>query len=264
MRALTTAATGLEAQQANVERIANDLANVNTDGYKRSRNEFQELMYETIKPAGESIGASSQTPVGVQIGMGVKVGAIHKNHEQGPARITSYPYDVMIEGPGYFPVSRSNGGGAEEILYTRVGAFHRDKEGRLMLASGAQLVPPVVVPSNATSLIISANGEIKATLPNAGEAVLGQIQLVRFPNEEGLEAVGKGLFKPSLSSGQPLQGIPGENSLGTVAQGMLEGSNVNVANSMVDMIAAQRAYEMGTKVMSTVDQMLGSTTNVIK
>ncbi len=258
IRALSTAATGLEAQSANIERISNDLANVNTDGYKRSRNEFSDLMYDTIKEAGGQLGATTQSPVGVQQGLGVKVGALHKNFEQGPAKITNHPYDLMIDGRGFLPVQLQNG----EIGYTRTGAFKLDSQGRMVLSNGAQLVPPVNIPPNAMGVQIAPNGEVKVSLPNNGEAVLGQIQLVTFQNEQGLSARGEGIYKPTLASGAPLQGIPGENGLGSLSQGALEGSNVNVANSMVDMIQTQRAYEMNTKVMGVADQMLGATANI--
>jgi len=258
IRTLSTAATGLEAQQAKIEQISNDLANVNTDGYKRSRNEFQDLMYDTIKEAGGSLGASSQSPVGIQTGMGVKVGAAHKIFEQGPARMTGHPYDLMINGRGFFPVQMPNG----EVAYTRTGAFHVDAQGRMQLSNGSQLIPQITIPNNALSLTVSANGEVKAQLPNAGETVLGQIQLVTFANEQGLTAMGESLYKVSPGSGAPLQTVPGENGIGTIEQGALEGSNVNVANSMVDMISTQRAYEMGTKVMGVADQMWGATINV--
>lgn len=258
IRTLSTAATGLEAQQAKIEQISNDLANVNTDGYKRSRNEFQDLMYETVKEAGGSLGASTQSPVGIQTGMGVKVGAAHKIFEQGPARMTGHPYDLMINGRGFFPVQMPNG----EVAYTRTGAFHVDAQGRLQTSNGAQMIPQITIPNNALSFTVGANGEVKAQLPNAGETVLGQIQLVTFANEQGLTAMGGNLYKISPGSGAPNQVMPGENGMGTIEQGALEGSNVNVANSMVDMISTQRAYEMGTKVMGVADQMWGATINV--
>jgi flagellar basal-body rod protein FlgG len=258
IRTLSTAATGLEAQQAKIEQISNDLANVNTDGYKRSRNEFQDLMYDTVKEAGGSLGASSQSPVGIQTGMGVKVGAAHKIFEQGPARMTGHPYDLMINGRGFFPVQLPNG----EVAYTRTGAFHVDSQGRLQTSNGAQMIPQITIPNNALSFTVGPNGEVKAQLPNAGETVLGQIQLVTFSNEQGLTAMGENLYKVSPGSGAPIQTVPGENGIGTIEQGALEGSNVNVANSMVDMISTQRAYEMGTKVMGVADQMWGATINV--
>jgi flagellar basal-body rod protein FlgG len=258
IRALSTAATGLEAQQANIERISNDLANVNTDAYKKSRNEFQDLMYETIKEPGGTLGSSSQTPVGIQAGMGVKVGTSHKIFEPGPQKMTYHPYDFMIEGKGFFPVSMPNG----EVAYTRAGAFHLDSTGKIGLSSGAKLIPEVTVPTNAINVVVTPQGEMKATLPNQSEVVIGQIQLITFQNEQGLDAMGSGLYKPTLASGAPLQGIPGENGLGNIQQGALEGSNVNIANSMVEMIATQRAYEMSTKVMGVADQMLGATANI--
>ncbi len=258
IRALSAAATGLEAQQAKIENIANDLANVNTDGYKRSTTEFHDLMYETIKEPGGSLGAATQSPVGVQVGMGVKVGAAHKNFEVGPAKMTYNPYDLMIEGPGFFPVLTPQG----ESVYTRNGAFHIDSQGVLQLSNGAKIVPQITVPVNALNIVISHSGEVKAMLPGSGETILGQIQLVNFQNERGLSAMGDGLYRMTLASGAPVQALPGENGMGQIQQGALEGSNVNVANSMVDMISAQRAYEMGTKIMGVADQMLGATANI--
>lgn len=258
IQTLHTAATALEAQSANIERISNDLANVNTDGYKRGRTEFNELMYRTDKEPGAQVGTSSQSPVGIQTGLGVKVGASHKIFEQGPAKQTGNPLDMLIEGRGFIPVQKANG----EVAYTRAAAFHRDAQGRMMLANGSQLVPNVVLPANAISIGISPNGEIKAQLPNADEAVLGQIQLATFVNEQGLAAQGDGLYRPTQASGAPIQGIPGEDGLGSIAQGMLEASNVNVATSMVEMIQTQRAYEMGTKLMGIADQMLNATVNI--
>jgi flagellar basal-body rod protein FlgG len=258
IRTLSTAATGLEAQQANIERISNDLANVNTDGYKRGRSEFQDLMYETVKEAGGSLGAGSQTPVGIQTGLGVKVGASHKLFEQGPTKMTYHPFDLMIEGPGFLPVQTPNG----QVAYTRSGMFRKDSQGRLMTSGGAYLIPQMTIPNNAINVTVNGSGEVKAQMPGDGEVVLGQIQLIMFNNEEGLNAIGSGLYLPTLASGAPVQGIPGENGFGSLQQGALEGSNVNVANSMVDMIATQRAYEMGTKVMTVADQMLESTVKI--
>ncbi len=260
IRALTTAATGLEAQQAKIANIANDLANVNTDSYKRGTTEFHDLMYETIKAPGQSLGLGSQTPVGVQVGMGVKVGAAHKNFEQGPAKMTYHPYDLMIDGEGFFPVQSPQG----EVLYTRNGAFHLDSQGVLQLASGVKVLPQITVPPNAVSVNINRSGEVKAQLAGIGaeQVSLGQLTISNFQNNQGLLAIGEGLYRATLASGTPQTGVPGENGLGMVQQGALEGSNVNVANSMIDMISTQRAYEMGTKVMSAADQMLGATVNI--
>ncbi|MBY0469826.1 flagellar basal-body rod protein FlgG [bacterium] len=258
LKALSTSATGLEAQAANIERISNDLANVNTDGYKRSTHEFHDLMYETTKEAGGSIGASSQSPVGVQNGLGVKVGTIHKNFEQGPARMTYHPYDLMIEGKGFFPVRKTNG----DVLYTRGGAFKVDAQGRLTLSNGTELIPQITIPANAVNVVINPSGSVVATLPTQEQQELGQIQLITFQNMQGLSAQGEGLYKATLGSGPPLQGMPGENGMGLLQAGALEGSNVNVANAMVDMITTQRAYEMNTKVMGVADQMLAATANI--
>lgn len=260
IRTLSTAATALEAQQMNIERISNDLANVNTDAYKKSRTEFADLMYDTAKEPGQQIGATSQTPVGIQTGLGVKVVASHKIFEQGPAKQTGNQLDVMITGKGFFPVQRPNG----EVAYTRAGAFHRDSQGRVVLSNGAMLLPQVTLPPNAMGVTIEPNGEVRATMPDAQEQTLGNIQLITFVNEPGLRATGDGLYVPTLASGAPLQGTPGENGLGQLEQGAVEGSNVDVARSMVDMIQAQRAYEMGTKVMGVADQMLQATVNVVK
>lgn len=258
IKALTTAATGLEAQQAKIENIANDLANVNTDGYKRSNTEFQELMYETIKEPGGALGAGSQSPVGIQVGRGVKVGASHKIFEQGPAKVTNSPFDLMIGGPGFFQVQTPQG----EAAFTRTGSFHVDAQGILQLSNGAKLIPQITIPRNALNVSISRSGEVRALLAGNEEAILGQIQLVSFPNEQGLMATGEGLYKASLASGQPVPGVPNEGGLGHIEQGALEGSNVNVANSMVDMISTQRAYEMGTKVMNAADKMMEATINI--
>jgi flagellar basal-body rod protein FlgG len=258
IRALTTSATGMEAQQANIERISNDLANVNTDGYKRSNNEFQDLMYETIKEPGGSLGANSQSPVGIQNGLGVRVGSIHKNFEQGPAKMTYHPYDLMIEGEGFFPVQMPNG----QLAYSRAGNFHVDSQGRMQLFNGAQLLPQITIPSNSTNFVISQNGEVKAQLAGNQETILGNIQLIKFQNPQGLVAMGEGLYKPTAASGEPVGGVPGDSNYGTIQQGAIEGSNVNVANSMVDMITTQRAYEMNTKVMGVADKMWEATTNI--
>jgi flagellar basal-body rod protein FlgG len=258
IRALTTAATGLEAQSKNIERLSNDLANANTDGYKRARTEFQDLMYETIKEPGGALGAASQSPVGIQQGMGVKVGGQHKIFEPGAAKMTYHPFDLMVEGTGFFQVQLPNG----DIAYTRTGAFKRDNQGRLLLTNGAQLVPQIQIPQNANNIVISPSGRVIAQLPQGEEQELGQIQIHRFVNEEGLAAAGAGLFRTTAASGQAVPSIPGEDGAGLIQQGALESSNVNVPNSMVEMIQTQRAYEMNTKVMKVADEMLGATSAI--
>ena len=260
LKALTTAATGLEAQQANIDRIANDLANVNTDGYKREKTEFQDLMYETIKEPGGRQGATTISPTGVQKGLGVKVGSTHKIFEQGSVKVTNNPYDIMVEGKGFIQVTQPNSG---ETAYTRAGNFKLDSQGRITLSSGALLQPQITIPPNSTSVVITPNGEVKS-YNNEGEQVLGQIQLANFINPQGLLALGGNLYKPTPASGVAQQVVPGEAGVGTIMQGALEASNVNVANSMIEMIGAQRGYEMNTRVMSVADKMLEATTNIVR
>ncbi|MCC7440145.1 MAG: flagellar basal-body rod protein FlgG [Bdellovibrionales bacterium] len=258
LKSLNTAATSLNAQQANIERISNDLANANTDGYKRGSLEFEDLMYTTLKEPGAALGDASQSPVGVQVGTGVKVGAVHKIFEQGPARMTYHPYDLMIQGNGFFQVQQPNG----QIGYTRNGAFHLDAQGRLTLSNGAMLLPQVTVPPNTTNVMINGNGEIQALMQDGNLTVIGQVQLHTFQNEQGLRSEGAGIYQVSQASGEAIPGIPNENGFGIIQQGALESSNTNVANSMVEMITTQRAYEMGTKVMGVADKMLESTVNL--
>jgi flagellar basal-body rod protein FlgG len=258
IKALTTSATGLEAQQANIDRIANDLANVNTDGYKRETTEFHDLMYENIKDPGGRQGASTVTPTGIQRGMGVKVGSNHKLFEQGSVKITSNPYDLMIEGKGFIPVTLPNTG---EVVFTRTGNFKLDSQGRISLSNGALLEPAITVPSEATGVVITSNGEVKAVTAQ-GEQNIGQIQLANFINPQGLMSIGNNFYKSTSASGQAQTLVPGEGGTGTLMQGALESSNVNVANSMIEMIGAQRAYEMNTRVMGVADKMLEATTNI--
>jgi flagellar basal-body rod protein FlgG len=258
IQSLSSAATALEAQQQKLANISNDIANSNTDGFKKSRTEFQDLLYTTTKEPGAMMGNATQSPVGVQSGLGVKVAASHKIFDQGPARMTGRPLDLMVEGSGFFPVQMPNG----EVGYSRVGNFHLDGNGVIKMSSGATLIPQITVPPNAISVQFSPNGEVKATLPDMQEQQLGQIQLITFNNPEGLSSVGGNLYKPSNSSGAPLQGVPGNDGLGVIAQGALEGSNVNVAQSMIDMISTQRSYELGTRALSTADKMLEATVNL--
>lgn len=260
LRALNTSSTGMEAQQANIDRIANDLANVNTDGYKRDTTEFHDLMYETIKEPGARQGASTVSPVGIQKGMGVKVGATHKIFEQGTAKVTNAPYDLMIEGKGFMQVKLPATG---ETVYTRAGNFKLDSQGRVSLSNGALLEPALSIPPEANSVVISPTGEVKA-YTNEGESVIGQLEIVNFVNPQGLMSIGNNFYKPTVGSGAPKSGIPGEAGAGTILQGALETSNVNVANSMIEMIGAQRAYEMNTKVMGVADKMLEATTNIVR
>ena len=259
MRALHTAATGLKAQQSNIDNVANDLANVNTTGYKKARTEFSELMYETIKRPGDALGEGSQTPVGIQEGMGVRVGTNHKIFSQGSLKMTNQPFDLAIEGEGFFPINLPTG----EVGYTRAGAFKKNAQGEVVTQDGYPLIPQVTVPANAQRFMVMPNGQASVMLPGQdAPVVLGQVQLVNFVNNQGLESLGRGIYKPTPASGAPNQGIPGEDGLGEILSGALEASNVDVADSMVNMIQTQRAYEMQTKVMNTADKMMEATVNL--
>jgi len=259
IRALHTSATGMEAQQAQVDNVSNNLANVNTTGFKRGRVDFQDLLYQTIKEAGAPAGPETQAPVGVQLGVGVNVGAIHKNFEQGAVDITSNPMDLMVNGDGFFGVQQANG----EVAYTRNGSFQIDKEGRLMTKSGELIQPAITIPTNSLSFQVGPTGEVKVKLPGQNsESVVAQIELANFTNPAGLSAIGGSLYVPTDGSGEPTQGKPGENGLGMVMQGALESSNVNVVNEMTNLIKAQRAYEMNSKVMTTADQMMSTLNNI--
>lgn len=255
IKSLTTAATGMQAQQTNMDVIANNLANVSTSGFKKSRAEFEDLMYQTVKEPGAVSGLNSISPTGVQTGLGVRTAAIQKDFEVGAGKITKNALDIQIEGPGFFPLQLPDG----QIGYTRDGQFKKDPQGRIVDKNGNPLQPEIVIPPNAAGIDISGNGTVSATVGNSMvPQVIGQIQLVNFVNPAGLKAMGKNVFMPSGSSGLPVQGQPGLNGLGELAQGQVEASNVNIVDEMVNMITAQRAYETNSKVIQASDQMLQS------
>jgi flagellar basal-body rod protein FlgG len=255
IRSLNTASTGMQAQQTNMDVIANNLANVSTTGFKKARAEFEDLLYDNIKEPGAATGANSISPTGVQVGLGVKTAAIDKDFTQGSVKITNAPFDLEISGSGFFPLQLANG----QIGYTRDGAFKKGPDGRLQDKNGNALQPEVVIPPNATGVEISPNGQVSViTDTNFTPQNVGQIQLVSFVNPAGLRAIGGNVFMPTNASGVPQQGVPGQNGLGAVAQGQLETSNVNIVDEMVNMISAQRAYETNSKVVQAADQMLQS------
>jgi flagellar basal-body rod protein FlgG len=253
IKSLTTAATGMQAQQMNMDVIANNMANVSTTGFKKARAEFEDLMYQTQKDPGSASGLNAISPTGVQTGLGVKTGAVQKDFVEGQTKLTNGTFDLQIEGSGFFPISMSDG----QVGYTRDGAFKRDANGRMVDKNGNSLVPEIVIPPNANSITISASGQVQILVGNNMEPQnVGQIELVNFVNPAGLKSVGKNLFVPSASSGLPQQGVPGQNGFGQLAQGQLETSNVNIVDEMVNMITAQRAYETNSKVIQASDQML--------
>lgn len=259
IKSLTTAATGMQAQQTNMDVVANNLANANTTGFKKGRAEFEDLMYQTVKEPGAQTGANSVSPTGVQIGLGVKTAAVNKNFEQGSTQVTKNPFDMEIEGAGFFPVQLPNG----QIAYTRDGAFKKGPDGRIQDKNGNMLQPEIVIPPDAAGVEISGDGQVAIiqglnTVPQS----VGQIQIVNFVNPAGLKNIGKNLFIPSAASGLPQQGAPGQNGMGSIAQGQLETSNVNVVDEMVNMITAQRSYETNAKVIQASDQMLQAINNL--
>jgi flagellar basal-body rod protein FlgG len=253
MRALNTAATGMAAQQTNVDVIAHNLANVNTTGFRRMRAEFQDLIYQTIRTPGGSVGDGQRLPTGIQIGEGVRTVSTTEIHEQGAMLQNGGSWDIAIEGAGFFQVTQPGG----QIAYTRAGDFKLDPDGRLVTTDGYLVDPAVTIPANATSVTVSPSGMISVTLPNqTATQEVGQMQLANFVNPAGLLAIGRTSFVPTDASGQPIVGQPGQEGMGTLAQGFLEASNVEVVTEMVDLIAAQRAYEINQRVITTADEML--------
>jgi flagellar basal-body rod protein FlgG len=258
-KTLNTAATGMQAQQTNMDVISNNIANVSTFGYKKSRAEFEDLLYQNVKDPGARTGENAVSPTGIQVGLGVKTGAVQRDFDVGAAKITKNPFDIMIEGAGFFPVQLPDG----QIAYTRDGAFKRDPEGKLVDKNGNALQPEIRVPSNVVGVEIGAQGQVAViTGLNSVPETVGQIEIVNFVNPAGLRAIGKNLYMPSGSSGVPQQGLPGSNGMGTVAQGQIEASNVNIVEEMVNMITAQRTYESNSKAIQAADQMLQTTNNL--
>ncbi len=259
LKALWIAATGMEAQNLNIDVIANNLANVNTSGFKKDRADFEDLMYQTIKLAGAPATSQTQVPTGIDIGQGVRPVAIQKIFSQGDYKQTNNPLDLAIEGDGFFQILLPNG----DLAYTRAGAFKLDRDGRLVTADGDPLQPEISIPQDAEAINIGEDGTVSVLQPgNTSPTQLGQIQLVRFINPAGLKSIGRNLFVPTDSSGEPILGVPGENGFGTIAQGYLEMSNVSVVEEMVNMILAQRAYEINAKAIQTADEMLQMANNI--
>lgn len=254
-RALYTAATGMQAQQQNVDNIANNLANASTVGFKRTRLEFQDLLYQNLRTPGASANASTQLPVGLQIGLGARSISSERLFSQGDFKQTENPLDMVIEGSGFFQVRLASG----ELAYTRAGSFHLNAQGQVVTATGESLEPAVTVPREATSITVGTDGTVSVTLPGQANAQnVGQIQLASFANPAGLEAIGRNLFKETAASGSAATGSPDSQGLGRVNQGFIENSNVNVVEELVNMIAAQRAYETNSKVITAADRMLGT------
>lgn len=260
IKALNAAATGLQAQQTNMEVISNNLANVSTTGFKKSRAEFEDLIYQTLKEPGAASGMNAVSPTGVQTGLGVKIGAVQKDFTGGSAIVTKNPFDIQIEGAGFFQVQTPDG----QIGYTRDGAFKRDAAGKLVDKNGNVLQPEITIPADSAGVDISATGEVKIIISlNDPPKVVGQIDVVNFVNPAGLRSMGKNIFNQTSASGQPITTRPGLQGTGFLSQGQLEGSNVNIVDEMVNMITAQRFYETNSKAIQAADQML-QTTNQLR
>ena len=250
---LWVAKTGLDAQQTRMNVISNNLANVNTTGFKRDRAVFEDLLYQNIRQAGGQTGADTQAATGFQLGTGVRVLATEKITAQGNMQTTENSLDIAIAGDGYFQIAQPDG----TIAYTRDGNFNLDNAGQIVTGSGHLLQPAITVPANASSLTIGQDGTVSIELQAGGGAqVLGQLQMARFINAAGLQAIGQNLLKETPASGAPQVGNPGADGMGILMQGALEASNVNVVEEMVSMIETQRAYEINSKAISTVDGML--------
>ncbi|NOZ32212.1 MAG: flagellar basal-body rod protein FlgG [Alphaproteobacteria bacterium] len=260
MKALYIAATGMAAQETNVEVISNNIANMRTTGFKRQRAEFQDLLYQVYRRAGsETSAAGTQLPAGVEIGSGVKTAATPRVMSQGNVQPTEGELDIAIRGEGFFAVQMPDG----RTGYTRDGSFQRDSTGQLVTIEGYRVQPGITIPSNARALSISTDGIVEAFLDNDATATqIGQLQLTRFANKSGLEGVGDNLFVETAASGSPQTGTPASNSFGNVLQGFLELANVNAVTEIANLIAAQRAYEMNARVISGADEMLSATSNL--
>lgn len=260
MRAMSIAATGMLAQQTNVEVIANNLANMNTTGYKVQRAEFQDLLYQNIeRPGSASADTGAVLPAGIQIGVGVRTAATYRITGQGNLASTENPYDLAINGKGYFHIQMPDGTDA----YTRAGSFSLSPDGQLVTSKGYVVAPGLAIPQDAISITVNSQGQVQALV--AGQSApqtLGQLELARFPNDGGLQATGENLFTETLASGAVLTGLPGSPGFGSLQQGFLETSNVNAVQEITDLITAQRAYEMNSKVISAADQMLQITSKM--
>lgn len=259
IRALWTAASGMQAQQLNMDVVANNLANVNTTGFKKSRADFQDLMYQNMKTTGAPSTNSTQIPSGIQIGLGTKAAAVTKVFSAGTLTQTGNDLDLAIEGDGFFQIQLPDGSTA----YSRAGAFKKDDQGRVVTSDGYLLVPSMVIPNNATKVTIGNDGTMSVLQAGQTTATnVGTIQLATFSNPAGLSSMGHNLYQPTDSSGIANTGTAGQNGIGTISQGFLEMSNVSVMEEMVNMIASQRAYEINSKAVQAADEMLQQADNL--
>lgn len=257
---LRTSASGMQAQQRMIEVIANNLANVNTTGFKRSRVAFEDVLYETVQGA-RVVGEEGKETVGpVQIGKGVRVNAVMRQHGQGAAEATGRPLDLAIEGEGFFQVQRADGA----VGYTRDGSFTLSESGEIVTSGGYPLLPALSVPADASSIQLSPNGTVTAVASDGTQTEVGRLELARFLNPNGLLAVGENQYVETPASGQPMTGNPQEPGFGRIMQGTLEASNVEMVQEMTDMIAAQRAYEINARAIRAAEDMMAATNDIIR
>jgi flagellar basal-body rod protein FlgG len=262
IRALFSAASGMDAQQSNVDNIAHNLANASTAGYKMRRAQFQDLLYQTMVQPGAAAGSQTVVPSGLQLGLGTRISSNEIAFTQGSLTNTNNPLDLAIQGRGFFQIRRPSG----EIGYTRAGQFHLDRDGNLVTQDGDPLEPQITIPPEAQSITVAGDGTLSFTLPGQSTAQLGgQIQLANFANPAGLNSVGRNLYLPTDASGEPTIGNPGgQEGLGTLMQGYVEQSNVSVVEEFINLIVSQRAYESNSKVVRAADEMYQQVNNMTR
>lgn len=255
MRALSIAAAGMAAQETNVEVIANNVANVNTTGFKRARAEFTDLLYQAERLAGTpNSGVENGIPEGSSVGLGVRLAAIRNLFVQGTLAHTANKFDLALSGRGWFQVSGEGG----ETLYTRAGSFNKNAQGKLVTVDGNVVIPEITIPESATDVVVNSTGQVFARTDGSGTLQnLGQLTLASFANDVGLDPLGQNLFRETAASGAPVVGVPGDAGLATIQQGYLENSNVDPIKEITELISAQRAYELNSKVIQAADDMFG-------
>jgi flagellar basal-body rod protein FlgG len=261
IRALYTAASGMNAQQTNIDNVAHNLANVNTAGFKKARMQFEDLVYDETKVSGSATSASGEAPIGLEMGLGTRPIATARDFSKGNLRATNSPLDIAIEGDGFFQITLPDG----TTGYSRAGSLQRDAQGMLVTSDGYPVEPQISIPNNATAVMISKDGIVSAAI--AGQQAtqqLGTLELATFQNPAGLRPLGGNLFEATTASGDPQTGVPGTDGRGTIAQGFLEDSNVSVVEEMVNMILGQRAYEANSKVIKAADEMLAHVNNLVR
>ena len=260
IRALYTAASGMNAQQTNIDNVAHNLANVNTTGFKKSRVEFEDLVYQELRAPGAQASATTEAPVGLGMGLGTRAVATARNFSSGNLRTTAAPLDIAIEGGGFFKIALPSG----TTAYTRAGTFHLDAQGTIVTADGYPLEPQVTIPTDTVSVSISKDGIVSATVPGQGSSQVGAIEIATFANPAGLRPLGGNLFELTTASGDEEGGAPGTDARGTLAQGFVEDSNVSVVEEMVNMIIGQRAYEANSRVVKAADEMLSQVNTLVR